>query len=192
MFSIFTHVTKSVRDTNSESGLPLVEGLVSCLFPVEIMFIMEAHPWLCSMGFLAGFVQCKILLEISIVRVKTRNRAWGAVFKVQGPVTTSIEVLGGGGGGWWKQIWLFSLCGCLVLSDYWTFLESLLSRVMFIIPPKYTMLNQPNVIRLKEFRTHRTGRKGNIVWAGFFQEICHAVCTALRKWRHIAIVFCSW
>ena len=36
------------------------------------------------------------------------------------------------GGGREEQIWLFSLCGCLELSDYWTFLESLLSRVMFI------------------------------------------------------------
>ena len=30
------------------------------------------------------------------------------------------------------QIWLFSLCVCLELSDYWTFLESLLSWVIFI------------------------------------------------------------
>ena len=36
------------------------------------------------------------------------------------------------GGGGEEQIWLFSLCGCLELSDYWTFLESLLSGVMFI------------------------------------------------------------
>ena len=38
----------------------------------------------------------------------------------------------GGWGGGEEQIWLFSLCGCLELSDYWTFLESLLSGVMFI------------------------------------------------------------
>ena len=54
---------------------------------------------MCSVGFLAGFFQCKILLETRILRVKTPNRAWGAVFKVQGPVTTYIDVGGGGGGG---------------------------------------------------------------------------------------------
>ena len=45
-------------------------------------------------------------------------RARGAVFKVRGPVTTSFGLGRGvewGGGG---QILLFSLCGCLELSDY--------------------------------------------------------------------------
>ena len=41
-------------------------------------------------------------------------RARGAVFKVRGPVTTSFG-LGRDGEG---QIWLFSLCGCLELSNY--------------------------------------------------------------------------
>ena len=40
-------------------------------------------------------------------------RAGGAVFKVWGPVITSLEEGGGGGGNW-----PFSLCGCLELSDY--------------------------------------------------------------------------
>ena len=55
-------------------------------------------------------------------------RARAADFKVRGPVTTSFE-LGRGGE---RQIWLFSLCGCLELSDCWTFLDSLSSGVMFI------------------------------------------------------------
>ena len=37
-----------------------------------------------------------------------------------------------GGGGGWGQICLFSICGCLELSDCWTFLESFLSGAMFI------------------------------------------------------------
>ena len=43
-------------------------------------------------------------------------RAGGAVFKVWGPVITSLEEggVGGEGGGDWP----FSLCGCLELSDY--------------------------------------------------------------------------
>ena len=40
-------------------------------------------------------------------------RAGGAVFKVWGPVITSLEEGGGGGGNW-----PFCLCGCLELSDY--------------------------------------------------------------------------
>ena len=40
-------------------------------------------------------------------------RARAADFKVRGPVTTSFE-LGRVGE---RQIWLFSLCGCLELSD---------------------------------------------------------------------------
>ena len=58
-------------------------------------------------------------------------RARGAVFKVRGPVTTSFGLRRGvewGGG----QVLLFSLCGCLELSDCWTFLQSLSSGVMFI------------------------------------------------------------
>ena len=47
-------------------------------------------------------------------------RAPGAVFKERGPVTTSFEVEAGRVGS--GQIWLFSLCGCLELSDYSTFL----------------------------------------------------------------------
>ena len=43
--------------------------------------------------FLLVFSHCEILLETSILRVKTPNGAWGAVFKVQGPVTTYIEVV---------------------------------------------------------------------------------------------------
>ena len=44
-------------------------------------------------------------------------------------MTTYFEVGGGGE----EQIWLFSLCGCLELSDTGPFrLESLLSGVMFI------------------------------------------------------------
>ena len=87
--------------------------------------------------FLAGFFfHFKILLETSILRVKTPKRAWGAVFHVRGPVTMNIGLEGGGGGG--KQIGLFSLCGTLELSDYLTFVESLLSRVMFI---NFTTLN---------------------------------------------------
>ena len=39
-------------------------------------------------------------------------RAGGAVFKVWGPVITSLEEGGGGGD------WPFCLCGCLELSDY--------------------------------------------------------------------------
>ena len=64
------------------------------------------------------------------------SRARGTVFRVRGPVTTSLEVGGG------VQIWLFSLCGRLELSDYWTFLESLLSEVMFtnFKPRKSTFL----------------------------------------------------
>ena len=53
--------------------------------------ILDCALWV----FLAGFFHCKILLETSILRVKTPNRAWGAVFKVQGPVTTYIEVVRG-------------------------------------------------------------------------------------------------
>ena len=41
-------------------------------------------------------------------------RAGGAVFKVWGPVITSLEEGVEGGGGNWP----FSLCGCLELSDY--------------------------------------------------------------------------
>ena len=67
--------------------------------------------------FLLVFFHCKILLQTSILRVKTPNRAWGAVFKVWGPVTTYIEVGGE------QQIWLFSLCGSLELSDHRTFLK---------------------------------------------------------------------
>ena len=37
-------------------------------------------------------------------------RVGGAVFKVWGPVITSLEEGGGD--------WSFSLCGCLELSDY--------------------------------------------------------------------------
>ena len=48
--------------------------------------------------FLLVFFHCKILLETSILRVKTSKRAWGAVFNVRGPVTMYIEVGGGGGG----------------------------------------------------------------------------------------------
>ena len=88
--------------------------------------ILDCALWV----FLAGFFHCKILLQTSILRVKTPNRAWGAVLNVRGPVATYIEVWAGGGGK--EQIWLLSLCGCLGLSDYWTFPESLLSRVMFI------------------------------------------------------------
>ena len=40
------------------------------------------------------------------------SRARGTVFRVRGPVTTSLEVGGG------VQIWLFSHCGRLELSDY--------------------------------------------------------------------------
>ena len=47
--------------------------------------------------FLLVFFHCKILLETSILRVKTPKRAWGAVFTVRGPVTMYIEVGGGGG-----------------------------------------------------------------------------------------------
>ena len=79
-------------------------------YPVEIMFIMEAHPWLCPVG----FFHRKILLETSTLRVKSPSRAWGEVFKVQGPVTTYIEVREGGGG----QIWLFSLCGCQITEPF--------------------------------------------------------------------------
>ena len=50
-------------------------------------------------------------------------------FTVWGPVSTSCDVGGGGGG---VKICLFSLCVCLELSDYWTFLESLLSGAIFI------------------------------------------------------------
>ena len=53
-------------------------------------------------------------------------RAHGAVFKVQ----AAGDHLFWSRGEW--QIWLFFLCGCLELSDYWTFLGSLLSGVMFI------------------------------------------------------------
>ena len=49
--------------------------------------------------FLLFFFNCKILLETSILRVKTPKRAWGAVLNVRGPVTMYIEVGGGGGGG---------------------------------------------------------------------------------------------
>ena len=53
--------------------------------------------------------------------------ARGTVFKVWGPVTTCFEVRGGGANLAVFPLWLF-----LELSDYWTFLESLLSsRVMF-------------------------------------------------------------
>ena len=65
--------------------------------------------------FLLVFFHCKILLETSILRVKTSKRAWGAVFNMRGPVTMYIEVGGGGGR---EEIWLFSLCGSLELSDY--------------------------------------------------------------------------
>ena len=100
-------------------------------YPVEIMFIREAHPWLCSVGFLAGFFQCKILLETRILRVKTLTGPGEQFLKCRGRWPPTLMWEGGGGGGR-EQIWLFSLCGCLELSDYWTFLESLLSRVMFI------------------------------------------------------------
>ena len=46
--------------------------------------------------FLLVFFHCKILLETSILRVKTSKRAWGAVFNVRGPVTMYIEVGVGG------------------------------------------------------------------------------------------------
>ena len=54
------------------------------------------------------------------------NRACRVVLKCGGRWPSTLRWGGG------KQIWLFPLCGCLEPSDYWTFLESLLSRVMFI------------------------------------------------------------
>ena len=43
-------------------------------YTVDIMFIMEAHPWLCSVCFSCWFffffLHCKILLETSLLRVK--------------------------------------------------------------------------------------------------------------------------
>ena len=44
-------------------------------------------------------------------------------FKGRGQWPPLLKLVGEG------QIWLFSLCGCLELTDYWTFLESLLSGV---------------------------------------------------------------
>ena len=87
-------------------------------YPVEIMFIMgEAHPWLCSVA--NGFFHCKIELETRILRVQTPYIPRRVVFKVWG--AGDHLLWGGGGGGEREQIWLFSLCGCLELSDYWTF-----------------------------------------------------------------------
>ena len=60
-------------------------------------------------------------------RIVSLARVRGAVFKVRG--RWSPLLMWGGGGG---QIWMFSLCGCLEQSDYWTFLESLLRGVIFI------------------------------------------------------------
>ena len=96
-------------------------------YPVEIMFIREAHPWLCSVGFLAGFFQCKILLETRILRVKTLTGPGEQFLKCRGRWPPTLRWGGG------RSIFLlFPLCGCLELSDYWTFFESLLSRVLFI------------------------------------------------------------
>ena len=64
-----------------------------------------------------GFSIVKYYYKLAFLRVKTRKRAWEAVFNVRRLVTTYIEV-GGGGWGGGEQIWLFSLCGCLELSDY--------------------------------------------------------------------------
>ena len=61
---------------------------------------------------------------------------WLAICKTQGPqrifysVGAGVHLLWSGGGG--GQICLLSFCVCLELSDYWTFLQSLLSRAIFI------------------------------------------------------------
>ena len=72
-----------------------MEGLI---FGILRYYPMEIRPILdCALlVFLAGFFRCKILLETSILRVKTPKRTWGAVFNVRGPVTMYIEVGGGG------------------------------------------------------------------------------------------------
>ena len=72
----------------------------------------------------------KISLKYNSVAFFCECRAHGAVFKSAG--AAPLLNWGGGGGGGEGQIWLFSFCGCLELSDCWTFLESLSSGVMFI------------------------------------------------------------
>ena len=61
-----------------------------------------------------GFFHCKILLETSILRIQTPYIPRRAVFKVWG---------GGGGGASLRggASLAVLVCGCLELSDYWTF-----------------------------------------------------------------------
>ena len=65
---------------------------------------------------LSYFRTCKAKSEASnCTFCEIAMQAGGAAFKVRGPETASFEVAGGEG-----QIWLFSLCGCLELSDCWS------------------------------------------------------------------------
>ena len=71
--------------------------------------------------FVEGLYQALFSFRLARRNVIYKAKDRGAFFKVWGPVTTSFEVgwKGGGGGGEGEgQIWLFSLFGCLELSDY--------------------------------------------------------------------------
>ena len=76
-----------------QSAINLLASRKNC-YPVENTFIMEAHPWLYSVGFSRCFFffHCKILLETSILRVKTPNGPGEQFLRASG-----IEV---GRGGW--------------------------------------------------------------------------------------------
>ena len=92
MVQYITRLHDSADNSVPQIHLPLGRSVTQGKLCSSGRPILDCTLWV----FLAGFFRCKILLETRILRVKTPNRAWVAVFKVRVAVTTYIDGVGGG------------------------------------------------------------------------------------------------
>ena len=68
--------------------------------------------------FVEGLYQALFSFRLAYRNVIYKAKDRGAFFKVRGRCLPLLKLGGKGGGEGEGQIWLFSLCGCLELSDY--------------------------------------------------------------------------